>query len=206
MRILDITLPLRPGVAVWPGDVAYTFEQTLRQADGGSVNVGAARLSMHTGTHADAPFHFDSAGQTMDAVSLTPYVGPCQVIDVPPGDAIRLADVEPHLAPGMQRVLFRTNAWADPTRFPTAIPVMDLDLVRWLGRQGTLLVGLDVPSVDAIDSKDLPVHHAMASHGIAILESLHLREAPAGQYELVALPMKVVGGDGAPVRAVLITR
>ena len=204
MRIIDITLPLQPGLAVWPGDTEYSFQRTLRKEDGQSVNVGAARLSMHTGTHTDAPFHFDSAGQTIDAVPLEPYVGPCQVVVVPPGDAIRRSDVEHQIVPGRPRILFRTDAWTDHTRFPTAIPVMDVDLVRWLGERGTLLVGFDVPSVDAIQSKDLPIHHALAAHGIAILESLDLRTVSAGSYELAALPMKFVAADGAPVRAVLM--
>ena len=206
MRLLDITRPLRPGVPVWPGDVGYTFEHTLRQADGHSVNVGAVRLSLHTATHADAPHHFDAAGPAIDAVPLERYVGPCQVIHVTAGNAIRLTDVQPQVVPGIPRVLFRTDAWIDPDRFPTTVPVMDLDLVHWLGRQQTVLVGLDVPSVDAIDSKDLPVHHALASHGISILESLDLSDVSAGTYELAALPIKVAGGDGAPVRAVLIAR
>ena len=206
MRIIDITLPLHPGLAVWPGDTAYAFQRTLRKEDGHSVNVGAATLSMHTGTHTDAPFHFDAAGPTIDAVPLLPYLGPCQVIDVPPGDVIRRSDVQPQIVPGRPRILFRTNAWTDHARFPTAIPLMDLDLVRWLGDQATLLVGLDVPSVDAIDSKDLPIHHALADRGIAILESLDLRTVLPGTYELVALPISFVGADGAPVRAVLVTR
>ncbi len=105
---------------------------------------------------------------------------------------------------GTPRVLFRTDAWLDTTRFPDAIPVMEADVPEFLAGRGVILVGVDVPSVDVLTSQDLPVHHALAAHGICILESLVLAHIRAGIYRLVALPLRIRGADGAPVRAVLL--
>ena len=101
------------------------------------------------------------------------------------------------------RVLFKTGAWRDHTRFPLEFPLLDEAMPAWLKARNVVLIGLDVPSVDSPDSKDLPIHHALGEQNIAILESLLLRDVPAGVYELLALPLKLVGADGAPVRAVL---
>jgi arylformamidase len=203
VRIWDITIPMRPGLAGWPGDVPFRLDWTLRQRDGASVNVGAVHLSIHTGTHVDAPFHFDSHGPAIDAVPLEPYLGPCQVIDVSGSESIALEAVRDQLQPAIRRVLLRTGGWTDHCVFPATIPVMESHLVQWLGERATLLVGLDLPSVDQIDSKALSVHHALKAHHIAILESANLTEVEPGIYNLIALPMSIVGGDGAPVRAVL---
>ena len=103
-------------------------------------------------------------------------------------------------------MLLRTDAWTDHTCFPASIPVMDEDVPAWLHERGVVLVGVDVPSVDAIDSKTLPNHHALNKYGITILEGLDLRDVPAGVYDLLALPIKLVAADGALVRAVLRDR
>jgi arylformamidase len=203
MTIHDITIPMSDSLAVWPGDTPFRFTWTWRKKDGATVNVGQFRLSVHTGSHADAPFHYDDAGVTIDAVGLEPFIGPARVISVPGCLRIRREDVERFDLSGTPRVLFHTGSWTDHTCFPDTIPVMDEDLPEWLSRQGVVLVGLDVPSVDQLDSKTLPVHHALGANGITILESLELSGVPDGVYELIALPMKLVGADGAPVRAIL---
>ena len=203
MTIYDITIPMSDSLAVWPGDTPFRFTWTWRKKDGSTVNVGQFRLSVHTGSHADASFHYDDAGATIDAVGLEPFTGRARVISVTGCTRIRREDVERFDLSGTPRVLFRTGSWTDHTCFPASIPVMDEDLPRWLNRQGVVLVGLDVPSVDQLDSKTLPVHHALGAHGITILESLELSGVPDGVYELIALPMKLVGADGAPVRAIL---
>ena len=104
------------------------------------------------------------------------------------------------------RVLLRTNACDDKSIFPSHIPTLAPDVPVWLGQQGVRLIGLDVPSVDQVDSKTLPIHHALDAANIIILENLDLRDAPAGCYELIALPLRLAGADGSPVRAVLIDR
>ena len=205
MKILyDITIPLQNGVAVWDGDTAYHFALGWNMEHGASVNVGAVTMSLHTGTHTDAPFHFDSAGKTMDTADLSAFAGAVAVVDAGGRDTIDadvFAGVDFDATP---RVLVRTGVWTDFARFPDAVPTLAPGVPEYLARNGVRLFGVDVPSVDTLDSKTLPVHHALAAGGIAILESIDLRGVPVGVYKLVALPLRLAGADAAPVRAVLL--
>jgi len=203
MKIYDVSLPLHDGLACWPGDTPYRFQWSWKRSDGASVNVGQASLSVHAGTHADAPYHFDDNGATIDTVPLTAYLGPACVIDVRGQTIIGRADLSRFDLTATPRVLLRTDTWTDHTQFPTSIPIIAADVPDWLGKCGVVLLGVDVPSVDAIDSKDLVNHHALGRHGVAILESLFLKDVPEGVYELIALPLRLRGADGAPVRAIL---
>jgi arylformamidase len=203
-RILDITLPLSPRLAVWPGDVPFSREQRMRLADGQGADLSAMTTTLHAGTHADAPGHILPGAPTIDQIDLAPYVGPCEVIEValPPGARILPAHFGSRVrAP---RVLFRTNSYPDPACFSEAFNALSPELIRFLGRQGCVLVGLDTPSVDPYDDACLESHHALFQAGLRCLEGLCLKEAPAGLYTLVALPLKIEGGDGSPVRAVLL--
>ncbi len=203
MAIHDVTIPVRESLACWPGDATYRLAWTMKKSAGESVNVGQISLSVHTGTHIDAPFHFDDSGTTAGALPLEPYVGPARVIHLRDRPRLRREDFAPIDLAGTPRVLIRTDGWLDHTRFPAVIPVMDEDIPAWLRENGVVLVGLDVPSVDALESKDLPNHRALGALGIAILESLDLSRVSEGVYELIALPLKLVGADGSPVRAIL---
>ncbi|MFI5457626.1 MAG: cyclase family protein [Isosphaerales bacterium] len=203
MTIRDITIPMQDSLACWPGDAPFRFTWTSRKRDGATVNVGQFQLSVHTGTHTDAPFQFDDAGATSDAVDLHPFIGPAQVIVLTDRVRLRREDLTPFDLSGTPRVLLRTDGWTDHIQFSTTIPVLDEDDPAWLHQQGVVLVGVDVPSVDDLDSKTLPNHHALGAHGITILESLDLADVPGGLYELLALPMRLVAADGAPVRAIL---
>jgi arylformamidase len=205
MPLYDITLSVHPDLAPWPGDTPYTFTRNARISEGASVNLGSLGMSVHIGTHTDAPYHFSETGSTAEKLDLNAYIGPAVVVDVLntkviTPDALQNLDLQ-----STPRVLFKTGAWRDHTRFPLELPLLDAAMPVWLKERGVVLVGLDVPSVDALESKDLPIHHALGGQGIAILESLLLRDVPAGVYELLALPLKLVGADGAPVRAVLRT-
>ena len=203
MDIHDITIPLRDGVAGWPGDALYRFRLNWSKAGGSTVNVGEVSTSIHVGTHVDAPFHFDDRGAAVDALDLGPFLGPARVVDVRGLPLIRSKDLASIDLEGTPRVLLRTDGWLDPSRFPGSIPVVDRDVPAFLSERGVVLLGLDLPSVDAIDSKDLPIHHALGALGIAILESVDLTRVEAGAYELIALPLRLVGADGSPVRAIL---
>lgn len=199
----DISLRLDGRLAGWPGDAPFAFRWTCRLADGDSVNLGEVAMSVHAGTHADAPLHFEAGGAAISDVPLQAYIGPARVVDVRAADPIRVADMERHDLTATPRLLLRTGAWPDRTVFPERIPIIAPDVPDWLAGQGVVLVGLDVPSVDALDSKELPNHHALGRRGIAILESLDLDGVPEGVYELLALPLRIAGADGSPVRAVL---
>ena len=207
MTFHDITRPLHAALAPWPGDTPFDFRLTWRMDAGAPVNVGAVTMGTHNGTHADAPHHFLPDGARIDALDPALYLGPALVADVSgagwsiPPDA--LGDAPRHFQAGVTRLLLRTGAWPDSTRFPARIPTLAPGVPAWLGGQGVRLLGLDVPSVDDIESKDLPVHHALAAAGVHILESLDLSGVPPGVYELIALPLRIAGGDAAPVRAVL---
>jgi arylformamidase len=203
MPFYDISIPLTSRLAVWPGDTPVSVERIARLSDGDSVNLGTLRASLHAGTHADAPYHFDDRGATIDTIPPEMYVGPALVWDVTGCDPITVGDLEKAPLDRAPRLLLRTGGWTDHTIFPTKVPVMAADVPAYLGSRGVRLLGLDVPSVDPIDSKDLALHHSLASNGIHILESLDLSAIETGIYNLSALPVLVAGADAGAVRAVL---
>lgn len=199
---IDISRPLAAGAAFWPGDVPFSFRLGWTIAGGASVNVGAIETSVHTATHCDAPFHFDNGGDTVERLPPDTFVGPALVVDVRDtarwGERLARLDLS-----GTPRVLFNTGGWADTTRFPESIPIMEPGLPDWLADRGVRLIGVDLPSIDPLDSKTLDNHHALGRRGITIVEGLWLDGVPEGRYELIALPLKIVGADGSPLRAVL---
>jgi arylformamidase len=204
-ELLDISRPVSSALAGWPGDTPYKAQMVCRQREGASVNLGSLEMSPHTGTHIDAPFHYDDAGKTVGQLALGTYVGPAVVVGVEGKATIRREDI-PARWLTVPRLLLRTGGWEDSTQFPERIPSLAEDVPAWLQAHGVTLLGVDLPSVDQIDSKDLPIHHALGNAGIVILEGLDLRNAPEGFYELIALPLRLEGMDGSPVRAVLRRR
>jgi arylformamidase len=205
MKFLDVSRPIFTGMPVWPGDTPTQFEFAATKSGGYSCNVGRLRTSMHAGTHVDAPYHYRDDGLKIDEIPVDTYVGPAHVVDVR-GVAI----VTPEHFAGCNfaatpRVLLRSDCWLDVTRFPETWPQLASGLATYLVERGVKLIGLDFPSVDHLNSKDLPIHHECGRLGLFILESLDLRAAEPGVYELIALPLRVRGGDGSPVRAVLRT-
>ena len=203
MKFYDVTRPLHATLAPWPGDTRFDYRLTWRMDAGASVNVGAVTMGTHNGTHADAPCHFLPDGARIDDLDPAIYVGPAVLLDVSRVGWTIGREALADLPAGASRLLLRTGAWPDSTRFPERIPTLAPDVPAWLGEQGVRLLGLDLPSVDAIESQDLPIHHALAAADVHILESLDLTGVPPGIYELIALPLRIVGGDAAPVRAVL---
>jgi arylformamidase len=205
MKVIDISRRLENGMPVWPGDTPFQYEVSWSKADSGSVNVGSLSMSAHTGTHVDAPFHFDDNGKRIIELDLDLYIGPVRVIDMTEKDSIGAKDLKDINLEGFQRVLFKTLAWKNPCEFPEKIPYLEADLGPFLAERGIRLIGVDVPSVDPIDSKELHAHHSLNENGIHILESVLLEQVEPGDYELIALPLPLVEGDGSPVRAVLRT-
>jgi arylformamidase len=211
MKFWDISRTLTDNLAPWPGDTPFHFELTKKIPDGAVVNLGAISMSVHNGTHADARFHFDPSGESIDQVQLETYVGRAVVVDLTKDFSqdgqrfIEIGHLQPHaeIVAQTSRILIRTGVWHDSTIFPESIPVIAPDVAGWLQARGVKLLGLDLPSVDPIDAKILANHHALARSGIAIIESLDLSGIAPGIYDFAALPLKIAGGDGAPVRAVL---
>jgi len=201
VRIHDVTAVLGQGTAPWPGDVAMRLEATTDMGGGDVCNVGAIRTSLHNGTHADAPFHVREGAPTVDELGLAPFLGPARVLERPAaGDgATSLAREVP---PG-HRALLRTGR-DDFRRFPEDFPGLPPAWIETLAEREVPLVGVDTPSVDPPESEELPAHHACIDRGIGILENLDLSDVRPGTYRLVALPLRIRGGDASPVRAVLL--
>jgi arylformamidase len=211
MKIWDISRTLSNDLASWPGDTPFRFELAARIGENAVVNVGAINTSVHNGSHADAQFHFEKNGPTIELAALGTYLGQATVVDLTQQfrDGGQELITTGHLNNSSDqlrqtsRLLLKTGVWLDNTIFPQRIPMMAPDVAEWLKARGVQLVGLDLPSVDPIDAKELRNHHALARCGIAIIESLDLRDIEAGIYNFAALPLKIAGGDAAPVRAVL---
>ena len=202
-RWIDITLPLSKEIAVWPGDTPFSFEVVHTKQQTGSVNIGQITASVHTGTHADAPFHFNNSADTIEKLNINNYIGAAKVVDVTGLDLIGREELEGFHLDGTKRLLLKTKKVTNVEQFPSSIPLLREDIGKFLQEKGIFLLGLDIPSVDDIESKELPIHHTLYQHGVNIIENLYLQDVAEGEYELIALPLKIVGADGSPVRAVL---
>lgn len=204
--MIDITHPLTNTTAPWPGDTRFHFDFVARLRDGASCNVGRFTTSIHSGTHMDAPLHYNDAGRSIDQLDLDALIGPARVFHAPGRETITREVFAGLEAAATPRVLLRTNHCDDKTVFPARIPTLAPDVPAWLGAQGVRLIGLDLPSVDRIDDPTLRIHHLLDAANILILENLDLRAVEPGIYDLIALPLKIAGADGSPIRAVLRPR
>lgn len=200
--IHDISPLLSDRLKVWPGDVPLSREVLCDLARGDNLTLSALRATVHLGAHADAPSHY-TGGQAIHERALHYYLGPCQVMSVRVARGTRITPAMLPDAVRAPRLLLHTGTFPDPECFDTAFAALSVELIDLLHEQGVILVGLDTPSVDLFDSKDLEAHQAFARHDMAILEGLVLSGVPAGPYELIALPLRLEGFDASPVRAVL---
>lgn len=200
--IRDISQRLSPVLPVWPGDTSFTQEGTWQMDGGAPVNVSALRLSTHSGAHADAPLHYAEGASDIASVPLDPYLGECLVVDARGCGPLLLPEHLPALN-GTARVLFRTFDAFPHHHWPAETVAIAPATIDALAAQGAVLVGLDGPSLDPQDSQEMAAHLAVLRHDMRVLEGLVLDDVPAGHYELIALPLAIVGGDASPVRAVL---
>lgn len=201
--LIDVSTPVTPRTSAFPGDVRFECGWTGRKSEGSSVNVGWTRSSPHVGTHVDAPYHYDDAGARVGGLDLDAFLGPCVVLDAIGAaelGADLLRGVDLHRAP---RVLFRTQRRVDPDVFLSEFPVLTDDAIDLLAHARVKLVGVDVPSYDPADAKELSIHQRLGRAGIANVENLILDRAPAGVYELLAPPLSWPEMDAAPLRAIL---
>jgi arylformamidase len=169
---------------------------------GDAVNVGTIETTVHVGAHADAPLHFLEVGASIAEVPLEPYLGRCRLVERLGRGPVKVADLEGRVE-GVKRLLVRTRAPGDGNPYDTGFASLDPEAAHWIAGTGLRLVGLDTPSVDAFDSKEMPSHLALLARGVAILEKLDLQGVPEGDYELIALPLRLEGMDASPVRAIL---
>lgn len=200
---IDISQPLNNELAHWPGDTPFTYDVTYSKEQTGSVNIGKMTMSLHSGTHIDAPFHFMDDGPKVLDLDINLYIGPCRLIDVSSYTKINQETLIHFDLEGVTRLLLRTAIPNNPRLFPDQIPYITKDGALFLKEKGIKLIGVDVPSVDPLDSKDMEGHHALYQNGIQILENVMLDHVEPGDYELIALPLALQAGDGSPVRAVI---
>ncbi len=204
--IIDISPPITPGLAVFPGDTPASREVLMDMARGDALTLSTLRATVHMGAHADAPSHYGRGARTIDQQDLALYVGPCQVIRVRGRRGRHLGPRDLPNEIETERLLLATGTYPDPTVFNTDFAALEPALVDHLADRGVRLVGIDTPSVDPADSKDLAAHHRFLARDVAILEGLVLTGVEPGRYELIALPLRLVGFDASPVRAVLVSR
>ncbi|MCT2535719.1 arylformamidase [Aquibacillus koreensis] len=200
---IDISQPLTNEIAHWPEDTPFSYQLTYTKQQTGSVNIGQILTSVHTGTHVDAPFHFDDQGEKILDLDVSIYIGRAKVIDVSSVNVINRDVLNGFHLNGVERLLLRTSLSSSPNQFPKSIPILDPDVAPYLAAIGIRLLGVNMPSVDPLDSKELPTHHALHQNGIYILENVILDAIKEGDYFLSALPLALEESDGSPVRAVI---
>lgn len=203
MTVFDISPTIDGGLAVWPGDSPPSREIQLHMERGDNLTLSTLRSTVHLGAHADAPSHYGQTAPSIEAMSLERYWGECQVVRLTgrPSDGVSPADITGDIrAP---RVLIVTQSYPDPTVFTQDFVPLTPAFVDWLADRKVQLIGVDTPSVDAFDSKDLPTHRRCLERDVVIVEGLVLDDVPEGLYEFIALPLKLAGFEASPVRAVL---
>ena len=210
MRVIDVSLGIGPDLLVWPGDPSVDVLPRRQISAGDAANVSELRMGTHTGTHVDPPNHFVEGASGIDSLSVDLLVGNAIVADARHLDRpIDVADLEKLSIPdGAERVLLRTGnseLWRQPrVEFPDTYACLTEDSARWVVDRGVKLIGVDFLSVEQKGAEGHPVHHTLLENGVVIVEGLNLADVEPGEYLLVCLPLKIVGGDGGPARAVLI--
>jgi arylformamidase len=203
-QLWDISPPLQANTPVFPGDTAYQQHWSATLGPDCPVNVSAITLSPHAGAHADAPLHYAPNGDPAGQLDLKPYLGPCRVIHaIGCGPLVRLEHLQHRLDAVPPRVLVRMYQHMPQDHFDTALPAFAPETIEFLADLGVTLIGTDSASIDPADSKPLESHQVIRRRGMRVLENLLLDEVPEGDYELIALPLKLMTADASPVRAVL---
>ena len=208
MAIYDITLPLRPGMTIWPGHPEFENTPVSEIAKGKRSNVSRLVMSTHTGTHVDPPYHFLADGGTLDELPLERLIGPADVVEALDVHEITASVLNSLPIPAdCQRLLLHTRnsgIWeSGDSQFRQDYVGITEDAAHWLVDHGLGLVGTDYLGIHRIDLA-IPVHHILLGAEIVVLEGLNLAHIRAGRYQLIALPLRIAGGDGAPVRAILM--
>lgn len=208
MPIYDISVPLRSAMPIFPGDVAFELIPMLRIADGKVCNLSQLRIGTHTGTHLDAPWHFNEQGQRIDELDLSRLIGPAYVADLRGQAVVTAESLEAASIPAdCSRLLLRTDnetLWAQ-AYFQGEFVSLAPDAARWIVERGIDLVGIDYLSVEQYGAPKPEAHWTLCGASKLIVEGLNLTDIPAGTYELICLPLKIEGADGSPARALLRT-
>ena len=205
MNLIDVSVPLDPNVPTYPGNTPFSIEPMMRTGRGEHANVSSLHMSAHTGTHVDAPWHSLNEGARTESLSLDLLVGPARVIEVPVRHGITAEDLEPFNLADETRVLLKTpnsELWGSPDFHADFVGVTE-SAAKHLVMCGVKLVGVDYLSVEVFHAPGAPAHHTLLGANVIIVEGLNLRGVEPGRYDLICLPLRVVGCDGAPARVVL---
>lgn len=200
---IDVSRKLFNGMPVWPGDQPFEYELSAQISDESVVNIGRVTMSTHTGTHVDAPYHFLDDGSRIIDLDINLFIGDVLVVKSTGRESVTASWLNSVDLSRVTRVFIRTDSWTDPNSFPENFTYINPEVAQILGRAGVRLLGVDVPSVDEVNSKDLLAQRALAEQGITILEGLDLSLVEQGMYEMVALPLALEVADGSPVRVAL---
>lgn len=208
MKMYDITVPISNTMPVWPGDPQVLVERTKSIGKGNSCNLTSIAMGVHCGTHIDAPLHFIDRGGAVDAIPLEVLNGPCRVVESEAKPLIEKRHIEKLGLGGCQRILFKTEnseLWKNhAASFNEGFTALGLSAAEYLVEIGVSLVGIDYLSIESFHAeKEHPVHKMLLKNNVVILESVDLSGVQPGEYELVCLPLKIAGAEGAPVRAIL---
>jgi arylformamidase len=207
-KIIDVTIPLSPQMPVYPGDPRFAIETTQRIEAGEPCNLSRLALSAHAGTHVDAPYHLLADGASVDQLPLEILMGKARVVQVAAAHSIDRSDLEPLDLRDDIRLLIRTrnSGMLRQPDFQSDFVFLRPDAASYLAQAGIKLVGFDYLSIDPYPSSDHPAHHALLEAGVVVVEGLDLSEVEPGEYDMVCLPLRIEGGDGAPARVVLRPR
>jgi len=210
IRLIDVTVLVSEGLPVWPGDPKVRVAAVSRIAAGDLFNVSAARMSFHTGTHVDAPWHVDDAGTRLDDIPIERWIGPCWVAEIPSG----VETIEPEhliaaaIPDGTDRLLFRTanSGYWQTIDHPFVTDFVSLSAAgaQWIVDRGIHLVGIDYLSIECADDVTGLTHRTLLTNDVLIVEGLNLARVEPGRYTMICLPLRLVAGDGAPARVVLV--
>ena len=207
MKIYDVTVPLAPEIPVYPGDPAFQIRQLSCLEHGDICTVSQLSFGSHTGTHVDPPSHFVAGGITLDQLSLEVLIGKARVVDAGAVDAIDASTIARANLAGVERVLFKTRnskLWQRGEKeFDQNFVYLEAEAAKMLVESGVKLVGIDYLSVEKFNFDEPATHYTLLRNNVIIIEGLNLSEVAEGDYELICLPMKIKGGDGAPARVVL---
>ena len=203
MKLFDISPVVSTETPVWPGDTRFQVGRVCKLEDGDSVNLSWIKSTLHLGAHTDAPNHFQAGASGIDEVDLVPYIGPCVVVEVSKKDLIEVSDCKYAVEQGATRILFRTWDLPENPFEESSFCAFSKEAVTFMGENGVVLIGIDTPSIDPFESKDLPAHQELGRFQMRNLEGLDLTHVKSGNFELIALPLKLKGCDASPVRALL---
>lgn len=205
MKYYDLTPLMSSKLAVFPGDTPFLKTMQMDYSTGHHLQLSKLECSSHIGAHADSSSHYHKDGLGIEKRALTNYLGDAQVVEVPlrKGDRISLADLAGKKI-SAPRVLFKTNSFPDPNHWNDDFMSLSPELIDYLHQQKVIMVGIDTPSVDPMESKSLESHQSLYASNIAVLEGIVLTHVPEGIYTLIALPLPIEGGDASPVRAILM--